>query len=222
MANTLKTLNVNSVDFSFKDTEARKSIEALNEEKAETFSVNYPLKYENNILSINLSSYITFDSFNETAEELNNTINDNTSNLSKKISDIQTILKKIFNDGIIIDDNNDITINSNSIPSLNDYKSKIENITSSINTINTNINNINSTLQEDIDNKYNEVIEKINTFNNNKTENITALQNRVSKIENNLFSSTETTNYTRIDDIETKVNDIYNRLISIGILPSEE
>ena len=220
MANTLKTLNVNSVDFSFKDTEARKSIEALNEEKAETFSVNYPLKYENNILSINLSNYITMDSFNETAEELNNTINDNNSNLSKKISDIQTILKKIFNDGIIIDSNNDITINSNSIPSLNDYENKIENITSSINTINTNINNINSTLQEDIDNKYNEVIEKINTFNNNKS--ITALQNRVSKIENNLFSSTETTNYTRIDDIETKVNDIYNRLTSIGILQSEE
>lgn len=220
MANTLKTLNVNSVDFSFKDTEARKSIEALNEEKAETFSVNYPLKYENNILSINLSNYITMDSFNETTEELNNTINDNNSNLSKKISDIQTILKKIFNDGIIIDSNNDITINSNSIPSLNDYENKIENITSSINTINTNINNINSTLQEDIDNKYNEVIEKINTFNNNKS--ITTLQNRVSKIENNLFSSAETTNYTRIDDIETKVNDIYNRLTSIGILPSEE
>ena len=33
MANTLKTLNVNSVDFSFKDTEARNEIETINEEK---------------------------------------------------------------------------------------------------------------------------------------------------------------------------------------------
>ena len=84
MAN-LKTLNVNSVDFSFKDSEARKNIEALKTEKAEAFSVNPPLKYENNTLSINLSNYTTTNSFNETTEELNNTINNNNSNLSKKI-----------------------------------------------------------------------------------------------------------------------------------------
>ena len=87
MAN-LKTLNVNSVDFSFKDSEARKSIEALKTEKAEAFSVNPPLKYENNTLFIDLSNYTTANSFNEKTEELSNTINNNNSNLSEKISDI--------------------------------------------------------------------------------------------------------------------------------------
>ena len=219
MANTLKTLNVNSVDFSFKDTEARNEIETINEEKAEKFSVYHPLKFENNILTIDLSKYATTKSFNETTEGLNNKINSNNNTLSKKILDIQTALKTIFKDGIIIE-NNDIIINENKIPSLSDYESRIEKINSSINIINTSIGEITPPLQEEINNKYNDVIEKINAVDN--TESITNLQVRISKIENNLFGSNETIEHNRIDDLEAKVNDIYNRLTSIGILPKEE
>ena len=219
MANTLKTLNVNSVDFSFKDTEARNEIETINEEKAEKFSVYHPLKFENNILTIDLSKYATTKSFNETTEGLNNKINSNNNTLSKKILDIQTALKTIFKDGIIIE-NNDIIINENKIPSLSDYESRIEKINSSINIINTSIGEIAPPLQEEINNKYNDVIEKINAVDN--TESITNLQVRISKIENNLFGSNETIEHNRIDDLEAKVNDIYNRLTSIGILPKEE
>lgn len=219
MANTLKTLNVNSVDFSFKDTEARNEIETINEEKAEKFSVYSPLKFENNILTIDLSKYATTKSFNEKTEGLNNKINSNNNTLSKKILDIQTALKKIFKDGIIIE-NNDIIINENKIPSLSDYESRIEKINSSINIINTSIGEIAPPLQEEINNKYNDVIEKINAVDN--TESITNLQVRISKIENNLFGSNETIEHNRIDDLEAKVNDIYNRLTSIGILPKEE
>ena len=219
MANTLKTLNVNSVDFSFKDTEARNEIETINEEKAEKFSVYSPLKFENNILTIDLSKYATTKSFNETTEGLNNKINSNNNTLSKKILDIQEALKTIFKDGIIIE-NNDIIINQNKIPSLSDYESRIEKINSSINIINTNIGEIAPPLQEEINDKYNDVIEKINAIDN--TESITNLQVRISKIENNLFGSNETIEHNRIDDLEAKVNDIYNRLTSIGILPKEE
>ena len=219
MANTLKTLNVNSVDFSFKDTEARNEIETINEEKAEKFSVYSPLKFENNILTIDLSKYATTKSFNETTEELNNKINSNNNTLSKKILDIQEALTTIFKDGIIIE-NNDIIINENNIPSLSDYESRIEKINSSINIINTSIGEIAPPLQEEINNKYNDVIEKINAVDN--TESITNLQVRISKIENNLFGSNETIEHNRIDDLEAKVNDIYNRLTSIGILPNEE
>ena len=219
MANTLKTLNVNSVDFSFKDTEARNEIETINEEKAEKFSVYSPLKFENNILTIDLSKYATTKSFNETTEVLNNKINSNNNTLSKKILDIQEALETIFKDGIIIE-NNDIIINENNIPSLSDYESRIEKINSSINIINTSIGEIAPPLQEEINNKYNDVIEKINAVDN--TESITNLQVRISKIENNLFGSNETIEHNRIDDLEAKVNDIYNRLTSIGILPNEE
>ena len=219
MANTLKTLNVNSVDFSFKDTEARNEIETINEEKAEKFSVYHPLKFENNILTIDLSKYATTKSFNETTEGLNNKINSNNNTLSKKILDIQTALKTIFKDGIIIE-NNDIIINENNIPSLSDYESRIEKINSSINIINTSIGEIAPPLQEEINNKYDKLIEKINAVDN--TESITNLQVRISKIENNLFGSNETIEHNRIDDLEAKVNDIYNRLTSIGILPKEE
>ena len=219
MANTLKTLNVNSVDFSFKDTEARNEIETINEEKAEKFSVYSPLKFENNILTIDLSKYATTKSFNETTEELKNKINSNNNTLSKKILDIQAALKKIFKDGIIIE-NNDIIINENNIPSLSDYESRIEKINSSINIINTSIGEIAPPLQEEINNKYNELIGKINAVDN--TESITNLQVRISKIENNLFGSNETIEHNRIDDLEAKVNDMYNRLTSIGILPKEE
>lgn len=219
MANTLKTLNVNSVDFSFKDTEARNEIETINEEKAEKFSVYSPLKFENNILTIDLSKYATTKSFNETTEGLNNKINSNNNTLSKKILDIQAALKKIFKDGIIIE-NNDIIINENKIPSLSDYESRIEKINSSINIINTSIGEIAPPLQEEINNKYDELIGKINAVDN--TESITNLQVRISKIENNLFGSNETIEHNRIDDLEAKVNDMYNRLTSIGILPKEE
>ena len=219
MANTLKTLNVNSVDFSFKDTEARNEIETINEEKAEKFSVYSPLKFENNILTIDLSKYATTKSFNETTEGLNNKINSNNNILSKKILDIQASLKKIFKDGIIIE-NNDIIINENNIPSLSDYESRIEKINSSINIINTSIGEIAPPLQEEINNKYDELIGKINAVDS--TESITNLQVRISKIENNLFGSNETIEHNRIDDLEAKVNDIYNRLTSIGILPKEE
>lgn len=219
MANTLKTLNVNSVDFSFKDTEARNEIETINEEKAEKFSVYSPLKFENNILTIDLSKYATTKSFNETTEGLNNKINSNNNTLSKKILDIQAALKKIFKDGIIID-NNDIIINENKIPSLSDYESRIEKINSSINIINTSIGEIAPPLQEEINNKYDELIGKINAVDN--TESITNLQVRIFKIENNLFGSNETIEHNRIDDLEAKVNDMYNRLTSIGILPKEE
>lgn len=215
MAN-LKTLNVNSVDFSFKDSEARKSIEALKTEKAEAFSVNPPLKYENNTLSINLSNYTTANSFNETTEELNNTINNNNSNLSKKISDIQKVLTTVFGDGITIGNNNNIIINQNKIPSLSDYESKIESIDSSIRVVNTRINDVNSTLQKDINDKYNEIIEKIETITTNNTENITNLDNRVSAIENKWFIPGSSD--SRIDEIEEKVNKIYDTLKNLNMI----
>lgn len=214
MAN-LKTLNVNSVDFSFKDSEARKNIEALKTEKAEAFSVNPPLKYENNTLSINLSNYTTTNSFNEITEELNNTINNNNSNLSKKISDIQNVLITVFGDGITIDNNN-IIINQNKIPSLSDYESKIESINSSIRVVNTTINNINSTLQEDINDKYNEITKKIDTITTDNTENITILQNRVLAIEGELFIPGSSD--SRIDELEKRVNEIYTKLKDMGMI----
>ena len=209
MAN-LKTLNANSVDFSFKDSEARKSIEVLKTEKAEAFSVNPPLKYENNTLSINLSNYTTTNSFNETTEELNNTINNNNSNLSKKISDIQKVLTTVFGDGITIGNNNNIIINQNKIPSLSDYKNTIENINSSIRVVNTRINDVNSTLQEDINDKYNEITKKIEAITTDNTENIENLQNRVSAIEDKWFKQGSTV--PKIDELEAKVNEIYNKL----------
>ena len=208
MAN-LKTLNVNSVDFSFKDSEARKNIEALKTEKAEAFSVNPPLKYENNTLSINLSNYTTTNSFNETTEELNNTINNNNSNLSKKILDIQNILTTVFGDGITIDNNN-IIINQNKIPSLSDYESKIESIDSSIRVVNTRINDVHSTLQNDINDKYIEITEKIKTITTDNTENIENLKNRVSAIEDKWFK--QGSSVPRIDELEKKVNEIYTKL----------
>ena len=215
MAN-LKTLNVNSVDFSFKDSEARKNIEALKAEKAEAFSVNPPLKYENNTLSINLSNYTTANSFNEITEELNNTINSNNSNLSKKISDIQKVLTTVFGDGITIGNNSNIIINQSKIPSLSDYKSKIESIDSSIRMVNTRINDVNSTLQNDINGKYNKITERIDAITNDNTENITNLDNRVSAIEDKLFIPGSSD--SRIDELEEKVNDIYNKLKSMGFV----
>ena len=212
MAN-LKTLNVNSVDFSFKDSEARKNIEALKTEKAEAFSVNPPLKYENNTLSIDLSNYTTTNSFNETTEELNNTINNNNSNLSKKILDIQKVLTTVFGDGITIDNNN-IIINQNKIPSLSDYESKIESIVSSIRIVNTRINDVHSTLQNDINGKYNEITEKIETITTDNTENIENLKNRVSAIEDKWFK--QGSSVPRIDELEEKVNKIYTKLQSMG------
>ena len=215
MAN-LKTLNVNSVDFSFKDSEARKNIEALKTEKAEAFSVKSPLKYENNTLFIDLSNYTTANSFNETTEELSNTINNNNSNLSEKISDIQNVLTTVFGDGITIDSNNNIIINQNKIPSLSDYESKIESINSSIRVVNTTINNVNSTLQEDINDKYNEITKKIDTIVTDNTENITNLDNRVSAIEGELFIPGSSD--SRIDEIEKKVNKIYDTLKNLNMI----
>lgn len=215
MAN-LKTLNVNSVDFSFKDSEARKNIEALKTEKAEAFSVNPPLKYENNTLSINLSNYTTANSFNETTEELNNNINNNNSNLSKRISDIQNVLTTVFGDGITIDSNNNIIINQNKIPSLNDYESKIESINSSIRVVNTRINDVNSNLQNDIDTKYNEITERIDAITNDNTEKITNLNNRISAIEGGWF--VKGSSELRIDEIDAKVNEIYTKLKDMGII----
>ena len=212
MAN-LKTLNVNSVDFSFKDSEARKNIEALKTEKAEAFSVNPPLKYENNTLSIDLSNYTTTNSFNETTEELNNTINNNNSNLSKKILDIQNVLTTVFGDGITIDNNN-IIINQNKIPSLSDYESKIESIDSSIRVVNTRINDVHSTLQNDINDKYIEITEKIKTITTDNTENIENLKNRVSAIEDKWFK--QGSSVPRIDELEEKVNKIYTKLETMG------
>ena len=172
------------------------------------------------MIQIDLSKYTTTKSFNETTEGLSNKINSNNNILFKKILDIQEALTTIFKDGIIFDENNNITINENKIPSLSDYESRIEKINSSINIINTSIGEIAPPLQEEINNKYNDVIEKINAVDN--TESITNLQVRISKIENNLFGSNETIEHNRIDDLEAKVNDIYNRLTSIGILPKEE
>lgn len=214
MAN-LKTLNVNSVDFSFKDSDARKNIEALKTEKAEAFSVNPPLKYGNNTLSIDLSNYTTANSFNETTEELNNTIINNNSNLSRKILDIQNVLTKVFGDGITIDSNNNITINSNKIPSLSDYENKIESIDSSINVVNTRINDVSLTLQNDINDKYNEITEKIETITTDNKENIENLNNRISAIEGELFNKGSSD--SRIDELEAKVNEIYTKLESMGI-----
>ena len=82
--------------------------------------------------------------------------------------------------------------------------------------VNTRINDVNSTLQNDINGKYNKITERIDAITNDNTENITNLDNRVSAIEDKLFIPGSSD--SRIDELEEKVNDIYNKLKSMGFV----
>ena len=69
-------------------------------------------------------------------------------------------------------------------------------------------------MQNDINDKYNEITEKIKTITTDNTENITNLDNRVSAIEDKWFK--QGSSVPRIDELEEKVNKIYTKLQSTG------
>lgn len=220
MANLLNQFNANGISFDIADHIARKDIEDIKTEKANIFVAETPLRYENDILTIDLSDYVKKNEKDNLETELKDSIATNKEETNDRINEIHNLFKKIFNDYVIIEDSS-LSFNNN-IPLLKDYNTNLEELNTTIETLeNKEINDI-SDLSTELENKYNDLSSSIEELNNTSTEKLENLEKRCSNLENELFGNLDATNYenfeSRLDKIETTVNKIYTSLKNIGII----
>lgn len=220
MANLLNQFNANGISFDVADHTARKDIEDIKTEKANIFIAEAPLKYENDILTINLGDYVKENEKDNLETELKDSIATNKEETNDRINEIHNLFKKIFGDYVIIEDSS-LSFNSN-IPLLKDYNINLEELNTTIETLRNKENNEFFDLSTDLNNKYNELSSSIEELNNTSTGKLENLEKRCSNLENELFGNLDATNYenfeSRLDKIETTVNKIYTSLKSIGII----
>lgn len=220
MANLLNQFNANGISFDVADHIARKDIEDIKTEKANIFIAETPLRYENDILTIDLSDYVKKNEKDNLETELKDFIATNKEETNDRINEIHNLFKKIFNDYVIIEDSS-LSFNNN-IPLLKDYNTNLEELNTTIETLeNKEINDI-SDLSIELENKYNDLSSSIEELDNTSTEKLENLEKRCSNLENELFGNLDATNYenfeSRLDKIEETVNKIYTSLKNIGII----
>lgn len=220
MANLLNQFNANGISFDVADHIARKDIEDIKTEKANIFIAEAPLKYENDILTINLSDYVKENEKDSLETELKNSMAVNKEETNDRINEIHNLFKKIFDDYVIIEDSS-LSFNNN-IPLLKNYNTNLEELNTTIETLRNKENNDFSDLSTELKNKYNELSSSIEELDNTSTGRLESLEKRCSNLENELFGSLDATNYenfeSRLDKIETTVNKIYTSLKNIGII----
>lgn len=220
MANLLNQFNANGISFDVADHIARKDIEDIKTEKANIFIAEAPLKYENDILTINLSDYVKENEKDSLETELKNSMAVNKEETNDRINEIHNLFKKIFDDYVIIEDSS-LSFNNN-IPLLKNYNTNLEELNTTIETLRNKENNDFSDLSTELENKYNELSSSIEELDNTSTGRLESLEKRCSNLENELFGSLDATNYenfeSRLDKIETTVNKIYTSLKNIGII----
>lgn len=220
MANLLNQFNANGISFDVADHIARKDIEDIKTEKANIFIAEAPLKYENDILTINLSGYVKENEKDSLEAELKNSIAVNKEETNDRINEIHNLFEKIFGNYVIIEDSS-LSFN-NDIPLLENYNTNLEELNTTIETLRNKENNDFSDLSTELENKYNELSSSIEELDNTSTGRLENLEKRCSNLENELFGNLDATNYenfeSRLDKIETTVNKIYTSLKNIGII----
>lgn len=220
MANVIKFIANNKTFFN-KDQEARSSIDDILKNKQNNLTVELPLDLTDDKLSLDLSSYYTKtendDILKNKSDELNTKITDN----EKTINIIKSYLTKLLKLNSNFENNIDIPDVSQYVEKTNQIDNTLKDLKRTINenydALNTKINNYieqnNTSLEE--------IKEEIDTNQKN-------LNQRMLLIEREFFGdsyeegkTTFENSLSRLDTLEDKINQIYDKLSAAGLINTE-
>ena len=220
MANVVKFIANNKTFFN-KDQEARSSIEDILKNKQNNLTVDLPLDLTDDKLSLDLSSYYT-------KTENDNILKNESDKLNTKITDNKNfidIIKSYLTKLLKL--NSDFE-NDNDIPDVSQYVEKTNQIDSTLKDLKTNINENYNTLNTKIDNyieQNNTSLEEIKKEIDTKQK---SLNQRLLLIEREFFGDSYTEGKTtfenslsRLDVLEDKINQIYDKLSTAGLINTE-
>lgn len=219
MAN-VTSFNINDDTLYVEDVEARNNIANLTENKQDKITVNSDyLSLDNNVLTLNDSSFLTTSDLNSLTVKINENFKSNTDNIDTLRGNVVNIFNKIINpDASTV--SNTLAVNGE-ISSLISLKNSISNLTTKITTNTTNISNLSTT----VNNNKTSTDTSINSLTSKNTE----LTDRLNWVEKEVFGSvysdntnTSTDSNSRIDNLERLLNLVVGACLKRNVLMSED
>lgn len=220
MANVTKFIANNKTFFN-KDKEARDSIEEILKSKQSNLIADLPLDLTDNKLSIDLSKYYTKIENDEILKNKSDELNFKITNNKKFIDIIKSYLTRLLNLNSNFENDTDI-------PDVSQYTEKTAQIDNTLKNLKTNIDENYETLNS----KISKHIEQSDTFSKELKEAVDSKQKNLNQrmlfIEREFFGNSyeegKTTfenSLSRLDVLENKINQIYDKLLTAGLVKTE-
>ena len=220
MANVTKFIANNKTFFN-KDKEARDSIEEILKSKQANLIADLPLDLTDNKLSIDLSKYYTKIENDEILKNKSDELNFKITNNKKFIDIIKSYLTRLLNLNSNFENDTDI-------PDVSQYTEKTAQIDNTLKNLKTNIDENYETLNS----KISKHIEQSDTFPKELKEAVDSKQKNLNQrmlfIEREFFGNSyeegKTTfenSLSRLDVLENKINQIYDKLLTAGLVKTE-
>lgn len=220
MANVTKFIANNKTFFN-KDKEARDSIEEILKSKQANLIADLPLDLTDNKLSIDLSKYYTKIENDEILKNKSDELNFKITNNKKFIDIIKSYLTRLLNLNSNFENDTDI-------PDVSQYTEKTAQIDNTLKNLKTNIDENYETLNS----KISKHIEQSDTFSKELKEAVDSKQKNLDQrmlfIEREFFGNSyeegKTTfenSLSRLDVLENKINQIYDKLLTAGLVKTE-
>lgn len=220
MANVTKFIANNKTFFN-KDKEARDSIEEILKSKQSNLIADLPLDLTDNKLSIDLSKYYTKIENDEILKNKSDELNFKITNNKKFIDIIKSYLTRLLNLNSNFENDTDI-------PDVSQYTEKTAQIDNTLKNLKTNIDENYETLNS----KISKHIEQSDTFSKELKEAVDSKQKNLDQrmlfIEREFFGNSyeegKTTfenSLSRLDVLENKINQIYDKLLTAGLVKTE-
>lgn len=220
MANVTKFIANNKTFFN-KDKEARDSIEEILKSKQANLIADLPLDLTDNKLSIDLSKYYTKTENDEILKNKSDELNFKITNNKKFIDIIKSYLTRLLNLNSNFENDTDI-------PDVSQYTEKTAQIDNTLKNLKTNIDENYETLNS----KISKHIEQSDTFSKELKEAVDSKQKNLNQrmlfIEREFFGNSyeegKTTfenSLSRLDVLENKINQIYDKLLTAGLVKTE-
>lgn len=220
MANVTKFIANNKTFFN-KDKEARDSIEEILKSKQANLIADLPLDLTDNKLSIDLSKYYTKIENDEIFKNKSDELNFKITNNKKFIDIIKSYLTRLLNLNSNFENDTDI-------PDVSQYTEKTAQIDNTLKNLKTNIDENYETLNS----KISKHIEQSDTFSKELKEAVDSKQKNLDQrmlfIEREFFGNSyeegKTTfenSLSRLDVLENKINQIYDKLLTAGLVKTE-
>lgn len=220
MANVTKFIANNKTFFN-KDKEARDSIEEILKSKQANLIADLPLDLTDNKLSIDLSKYYTKIESDEILKNKSDELNFKIANNKKFIDIIKSYLTRLLNLNSNFENDTDI-------PDVSQYTEKTTQIDNTLKNLKTNIDENYETLNS----KISKHIEQSDTFSKELKEAVDSKQKNLDQrmlfIEREFFGNsyeegkiTFENSLSRLDVLENKINQIYDKLLTAGLVKTE-
>ncbi len=219
MEEKIQRIELNNSSYYVEDINLKNKINEIDSKKAEKFSVEEPLSFNNNKISINLTNYATVNSLTDRFNTLAESFNTETSSSASKFQMIISFLQRAFGESAIAANNNTINIDVSKIPDLSNYKERIQNIEGDIQQHNTQVNSLIQDNKQELTDSINNVRNTLASEISNNNNRLTNLENRCKLLEKELYGNIMASNngidyYSRLDYLQKELNNISEHLVN--------